>query len=87
MKKKKTKTESNFQRGFEQHHDFPSACICSAEGWVCDNPPALQFVGTKHEVSLVIKALFGMRSGPGEQQSGTWKAGTNQTAPLHVGRE
>lgn len=70
--------KSNFQRGFEQHHDFPPARICSTEGWVCANPPALQFVGSKQEVSLAIKVLFSMVSGPKKQQ----KCG--KPTPTHV---
>lgn len=43
---------------------LPLTCICSgrAEGWVCDNPPAPQFVGSKQEVSLAIIAPFSMES-------------------------
>lgn len=56
--------KSNFRRGFEHHHDFPPAHICSAEVGVCANPAALQFVGSKQEVSLAIKVLFSMVNGP-----------------------
>lgn len=54
-----------FKEDLSNITSFPLARICSgrAEGWVCDNPPALQFVGSKQEVSLAIIALFSMESG------------------------
>lgn len=76
-KKQKKQRESNFQRGFDQHHDFPPAHVCLAEGWVCDNLPALQFVDSKQEVSLAIKVLFSLDSRPKKQQSGIWRASTH----------
>lgn len=38
-------------------------------------PWLLSLWGTKHEVSLVIRAFFSVRSGLDERQSGVWKAG------------
>lgn len=53
---------------------------------MCDNPSALQFVGSKQEVSLVIIALFSIESGsfgPKKQPSEKWKAITSP----RLGRE
>lgn len=48
-------------------------------------PPALQFVGSKQEVNLVIKMLFSMKSWQKKKilQLEVWKASTHP----HLGRE
>lgn len=53
------------------------------KGWVSANPLAAQLVGgTKHEVSLVIRAFFTVRSGPDERQSGVRKTEYPSRDPL-----
>lgn len=77
-----------FKEDLSNITSFPLARICSgrAEGWVCDNPPALQFVGSKQEVSLAIIALFSMESGRfGPKKKNSRKSG--KPAPTHVWAE